>query len=320
MLQLGYWLSSEEHRPNDLVFCAKRAEEVGFDYAQISDHYFPWNDQQGQAPFVWSVMGGVAHVTRNLGLGTGVTCPTFRYHPALIAQAVATIASMIPGRFFFGVGSGELLNEHILGDPWPPASVRLEMLEEAVVIIRMLWEGKLKTYYGNYYTIENAQIYTLPDQLPPIIVAASGNDSAELAGEIGDGLMSTTPNTEAIDHFRQTGGKGKPLYAQVKVCWAEDEQAARKTAYKLWPSSAMPGALGNELAIPEYYEQTAKLVTEDEVAKLIVCGPDPKKHLQEIQKYIDAGFDHIAIHQVGNDQEGFFKFYAENILPKLKNI
>jgi len=190
MTEYGYALSSEEHPPNDLVRHAQRAEAAGFTFAAISDHFHPWIDQQGQSPFVWSVLGGIAHATSTLKLGTGVTCPTFRIHPAIIAQAAATVTAMMPGRFFLGVGSGENLNEHILGDHWPPAPVRQDMLAEAIAVIRQLWEGGYQSFDGSYYTVENARIYTLPHEPPPIVVAAGGPSAATLAGELADGLWA----------------------------------------------------------------------------------------------------------------------------------
>ncbi len=316
MAQIGYALSSEEHRPNDLVRHARLAEEAGFSFALISDHYHPWIDRQGQAPFVWSLIGGIAQVTRQLRLGTGVTCPTIRIHPAIIAQAAATAAAMMPGRFFLGVGTGENLNEHILGDRWPPHDIRLEMLEEAIQVIRLLWEGGTKSHWGMYYTVENAQIYTLPDELPPIMVAASGPESAEAAGQIGDGFISTAPKAELVQKFKAGGGNGRPTYGQLTVCWAENEATARQTAYKIWPNAGLTGELTQELPTPTHFEQAVKMVTEQAVAEKVICGPDPQRHLQAIQKYIDAGFDHIYIHQVGPNQEGFIQFYQREILPK----
>src|ERR671919_1218874 len=192
-MEIGYWLSSEEHTPNDLVRHARQAEEIGFTFAQISDHFHPWIDSQGHSPFIWSVLGGIAQGTERLQLQTAVTCPTMRIHPAIIAQAAATVAAMMPGRFLLGVGTGENLNEHILGDRWPPAAMRLEMLEEAVKLIRLLWEGEDVTHRGRHYTVENARIYTLPEDPPPILVAAAGEKATELAGRIGDGLIGTSP-------------------------------------------------------------------------------------------------------------------------------
>ncbi len=228
MTEIGYALSSEEHPPNDLVRFATQAEAAGFTFAAISDHFHPWVDAQGQSPFVWSVIGAIAHATSSLKLGTGVTCPTFRIHPAIVAQAAATAAAMMPGRFFLGLGSGENLNEHILGDHWPPAPVRQEMLAEAVELIRQLWEGGYQSFDGSYFTVENARLYTLPDEPPPIVIAAGGPSAAELAGRHADGLWSVAPKTDLIDKYREAGGKGA-IYGQVKMCWAADEQEARKT-------------------------------------------------------------------------------------------
>lgn len=315
MVQIGYAMSSEEHTPTDLVRHARLAEEAGFPYALISDHYHPWTDQQGQSAFVWSVIGGIAQSTLGLHLGTGVTCPIQRIHPAIIAQAAATAGAMLPGRFFLGVGTGENLNEHILGEKWPPYDVREEMLEEAVGIIRMLWQGGSRSHRGRYFTVENARIYSLPTQLPPIMVAAGGANSAELAGRIGDGLISTSPDKEVVQMFRRSGGRDKPTYGQLTVCWAENEEAARKTAFKYWPTAAVRGELSQELPTPAHFEQAAQMVKEEDVAKVIVCGTDPQRHLEQIQSYVDAGFDHVYVHQVGPDQEGFMSFYRREILP-----
>lgn len=320
MLEIGYSLSSEEHPPNDLVHYAHRAEEAGFTFALISDHFHPWIDKQGQSPFVWSVIGGISQVTENLRLGTGVTCPMIRIHPAIVAQAAATCAAMMPGRFFLGVGTGEALNEHILGDKWPPHDERAERLEEAIELIRRLWEGGEQTFRGCYYTVENARIYTLPDEPPPIIFAASGPKAAQIAGRIADGLVSTAPEEKIVQKFEEAGGKDKPKYGQMTVCWAADEQEAKRTAYEWWPNAAVKGELSQELPTPKFFEQAAKMVKEEDVAKEIICGPDAKRHLEMIQKFADAGFDHIYVHQVGPDQEGFFDFYEQEIMPKIAGL
>ena len=318
MTQFGYALSSEEHTPNDLVKYARRAEETGFSFALISDHYHPWINEQGHSPFVWGVIGGIAQVTERLQLGTGVTCPTMRTHPAIIAQAAATAAAMMPGRFFLGVGTGENLNEHILSERWPPHDIRLAMLEEAVDIIRTLWSGETISYWGNFYSVEDARIYTLPEELPPIMVAAGGEAAVEAAGQIGDGFISTSPKAELIQQFNKAGGVSKPCYGQVTVCWAQSEKEARRTAYEQWPNSALTGELSQELRTVAHFEQAARMVSEDDVAQKIVCGPDRGRHLENIQKFIDAGYDHVYIHQVGPDQEGFFRFYEQEILPELQ--
>jgi coenzyme F420-dependent glucose-6-phosphate dehydrogenase len=319
MTELGYALSSEEHTPNDLVRNARRAEEVGFTFALISDHFHPWIDRQGHSPFVWSVIGAIGHATERLRLGTGVTCPLIRIHPAIIAQAAATAAAMMPGRFFLGVGTGENLNEHILGHRWPPYDTRRLMLEEAVEVMRLLWQGGEQTHHGTFYTVENARLYTLPDAPPPIFVAAGGEASAELAGRIGDGLISTSPQEAVIKKFNAAGGKGKPRYGQVTVCWAADEAQARRTAYEIWPNAANEGELSQELPTPGHFEQVAKMASEEQVAKSIICGPDPQRHIQAIRKFVDAGYDHVYIHQVGPDQEGFLRFYERSILPEFQS-
>ncbi|MEA2585405.1 MAG: hypothetical protein QOF33_3490 [Thermomicrobiales bacterium] len=318
MVQFGYALSAEEHAPNDLVRHARLAEEAGFTFALISDHFHPWVDAQGHCPFVWSVIGGIAQATERLRLGTGVTCPTIRIHPAIIAQAAATSAAMMPGRFFLGVGTGENLNEHVLGDCWPEYDVRAEMLEEAIEVIRLLWQGGNQSHRGRHYTVENARLYTLPEEPTPIMVAAAGAKAGELAGRIGDGLIAVGPEAEVVQTFEGAGGAGKPRFAQATVCWAEDEATARRTAHELWAFSALPGELSQELPMPAHFEQATQIITEEMVAESIVCGPDPAKHVEQMQKYVDAGFDHIYIHQVGPDQEGFLRFYQQEVLPKLQ--
>jgi coenzyme F420-dependent glucose-6-phosphate dehydrogenase len=318
MFEIGYKLCSEEQTPDELIHYAHRAEGAGFDFAMISDHFHPWVDKQGQSSFVWTVLGGIAMVTERLKIGTAVTCPTVRIHPAIIAQAAATVAAMLPGRFILGVGSGENLNEHIFGDHWPEADVRLEMLEEAVSVIRLLWQGEQQSHRGTHYTVENARIYTLPDEPPPIMVAASGPKAAELAGRIGDGFITTSPDKELKQAFDKAGGKGKPCYAEMTVCWAEDEAEAARTALECWPTAAMGGELHQVLPAPAHFEQAAKMVKEEDIVKEILCGTDPEKHLKKINEYVDAGYTHIWVHQVGADQEGFFQFYEREVLPNLK--
>ena len=316
MVQLGYTLSSEEHPPNDLVRFARMAEDAGFAFASISDHYHPWVDRQGHSPFVWSVLGGIAQATERIEVMTGVTCPTIRIHPAIIAQAAATIAAMMPGRFLLGVGTGENLNEHILGDRWPAYDVRAEMLEEAIDVIRLLWDGGTQSFYGLYYTVENARVYTLPEQLPPILVAGAGPSSAELAGRMGDGFVSTAPKSEVVQAFEEAGGSGKPVYGQVHVCYSQNEAEARRMAYEIWPTAAVKGELGQELPTPAHFEQAAQMVTEDDVAQSVICGPDVQRYLDAIQEFVAAGFDHVYIHQIGPDQQGFIESAKRQILPE----
>jgi G6PDH family F420-dependent oxidoreductase len=318
MTKIGFALSSEEHTAQNLVANAKKAEELGFDFAFISDHFHPWTSKQGQSPFVWSVLGGIAQQTKKISVGTGVTAPIIRVHPAIIAQAAATVASMMEGRFILGLGTGENLNEHIVGEGWPPVDIRQDMLIEAVEIIRFLWEGGLQTFYGNYYTVEDARIYSLPKELPLIFIAASGNNSAEVAGKIGDGLISTSPDKSIVTSFEENGGKGKPKVGQLTVSYAKTEEAAIKQALEWWPNGGLKGKLSQELRIPSYFEEASQMVTPEMIQQEIVCGPDPKKHLAKIDEYVKAGFDHIYIHQVGSEQEDFFEFYKKNVLPVYK--
>ncbi|MFN2387991.1 MAG: TIGR03557 family F420-dependent LLM class oxidoreductase [Actinomycetota bacterium] len=317
MAEIGYSLSSEEHGARDLVRLARRAEEAGFPFALISDHYHPWIDRQGQSPFVWGVIGGIAVGTERLRLGTGVTCPIGRIHPAVIAQAAATAASMMPGRFFLGLGTGENLNEHILGEKWPQPAVRLEMLEEAIHIIRRLWEGGFKSHRGEHFTVENARLYSLPEEPPPILVAGNGRKAAELAARVADGFIGVAPDPDVVEAFATAGGEGLPRYGQVTVCWAETEEQATKTAHEWWPNAGIKGELSVELPLPRHFEQAAEMVDEEDIAETLACGPDPDLHLEHITRFIDAGYDHVYVHQVGPDQEGFFRFYEESVLPKL---
>jgi len=315
MVHLGYTLSSEEFRPNDLVAHARRAEETGFTFASISDHYHPWVDAQEHSPFVWSTLGGIAQSTERLEIMTGVTCPLIRIHPAIIAQAAATVADMLPGRFILGLGTGEYLNEHVTGAQWPPISKRQEMLVEAIAIMRDLWRGAYTTHYGDHYTVENARIYTLPETLPPIFVAASGPVSGALAGKHSDGLISTAPAAEVVTAFAGAGGDTTCVYGQLTVCWGKNKDEAVETALKIWPNAGLSGQLSQELALPLYFEAATELVTPDIIQEKITCGPDPEPILQKIGEYAKAGFTHVYLHQIGPDQEGFLDFAKRELLP-----
>ena len=319
MTAFGYALSSEEHGPLDLVRNARAAESAGFSFALISDHFHPWIERHPHSSFVWGLLGAIAGATDRLAVGTGVTCPTIRLHPAIVAHAAATAAALMPGRFFLGVGTGENLNEHILGDAWPEWDVRAEMLEEAVEVIRALWTGEVVSHRGRHYRVQNARLYTLPEEAPPIHVAASGPQMAELAGRIGDGFIGTGPDADLIQAYRSAGGDG-PQYGQVTLCWAESEREARRTAHEWWPTAALKGEVSQELPNPAQFTDLVSIVTEDQVAEAISCGPDPKPHLERIQAYLDAGYDHVYLHQVGPDQAGFLAFAERELLPALTSV
>jgi G6PDH family F420-dependent oxidoreductase len=316
MTRYGYFLSSEEFAPRDLLDQARMAEEAGFEALAISDHFHPWNDEQGQSSFVWSMIGALSQVT-SLPVTTLVTCPTVRMHPALNAQAAATAAVLTGGRFRFGLGSGEALNEHITGGDWPDADVRLEMLEEAVEVIRKLFTGDRVTHRGVHYTVRNARLYTLPEQPAPLYISGFGPRAAELAGRIGDGFVTMQPDASLVERFRKAGGEGKPVVGGLKVCWDSDRQRAVKTVHRLWPNEQLPGELPQILPTPEHFEQASTLVTEDMIADAVVCGDSPDDHVDAVSAYARAGFDEVYINQIGSDQRQFFDFYQNDILPRL---
>ncbi len=317
MTPIGYTLSSEENDAPSLVRQAARAEAVGFEFAGISDHFHPWVDAQGESPFVWGVMGAIAEATERLRLLTGVTCPTTRIHPAIVAQAAATAAQLLPGRFSLGVGSGENLNEHITGERWPAVADRQARLEEAIEVIRALWSGELTSHRGDHYTVENARIYSLPDEPPPLLVAVAGEQSVDLAARVADGIVGTAPKRESVERFRASAGADKPAYGQLHVCWAEEEADAIRTAKEIWPNGAISGSYFLELPLPGHFEEAAELVTDEDIAASIVCGPDPARHEAAIREYLEAGYEHVYVHQIGPDQDGFFSFYEREVLPRL---
>ncbi|MDQ3876898.1 MAG: TIGR03557 family F420-dependent LLM class oxidoreductase [Actinomycetota bacterium] len=319
-IKIGYKLSSEEHPAMDLVANARKAEEAGFDFALISDHFHPWIDRQGESPFVWAVLGGIARETQTLSVGTGVTCPSVRVHPAIVAHAASTVAAMMPGRFFLGLGSGENLNEHVHGDQWPQPAQRIEMLEEAIDVITELWKGEKTNHRGTYYTVQNARLYSLPDSPPPLIVAASGTKAAELAGRKADGVISTAPDDEVIKGFEKAGGSDKPRYAEVQVCYAAHEDDAKKTALEWWPNVGMGGNLSADLESPAHFDAVAELVRMEDIQDSISFGPDPEAHIEGIKKYVDAGYDHLCIHQIGPDQDSFISFYRDEVIPKIRQL
>jgi G6PDH family F420-dependent oxidoreductase len=315
-MRIGYFLSSEEFGPRELVRQARLAEEAGFHGLWISDHFHPWIDAQGESPFVWSTIGAIAQATERMHVTTAVTCPTVRLHPAIVAQAAATSAVLLDGRFTLGVGSGEALNEHILGDAWPAVNVRLEMLEEAVAIIRALWTGRQVEHTGPHYRVENARLYTLPETPPPIVVSGFGPKSIALAGRIGDGYCSTAPDGEAVERFRAGGGAGKLTQAGTKVCFGDDEAECVRTVHRLWPNEALPGELAQVLPNPAHFEQATQLVTEGMIAEAVPCGPDLERHVAALQGYADAGFAELYVQQIGPHQERFFEVFAREVLPR----
>jgi G6PDH family F420-dependent oxidoreductase len=315
-MKIGYFLSSEEFGPRELVAQAVKAQEAGFEDLWISDHFHPWNDEQGHSGFVWATIGAIAQAAPGMGVTTAVTCPTVRIHPAVIAQAAATAAVLLDGKFVLGVGTGEALNEHILGDRWPSAPERREMLEEAVEVIRLLWSGGVQSHGGTHYQVDHARIYDLPQQEPKIVVSGFGPRSIELAAEIGDGFVTVGPDAEAVEQFRSKAKRGRLVGGGLKVCYDADEKRARETAYRLWPNEALPGELAQILPTPAHFEQACELVDEDAATANVPCGPDLEKHIAAIRAYAEAGFDELYVQQIGPDQDAFFDAYREQVLPQ----
>ncbi|AKN16751.1 luciferase-like protein [Mycobacterium haemophilum DSM 44634] len=316
MTSLGYFLSCEEFPPDELVRQAVRAESAGFERLWISDHFHPWNGEQGHSPFVWSVIGALSQAC-SLPITTAVTCPIVRMHPAVVAQAAATCAVQLDGRFVLGLGTGEALNEHITGAHWPPSATRREMLKEAVDVIRSLFTGKQISHRGPYFTVDNARIYTLPARSPPIYISGFGPRSARLAGRIGDGYQSTMPSRELVSEFRDAGGVGKPTQAGFKVCYAPTAGEAISTAHRLWPNEQLPGELAQILPTPAHFEQASSLVPASAVEEAVPCGPDLKPYLDRIRAFSDAGFDEVYIQQIGSGQGRFFDFWESEVVPEI---
>jgi G6PDH family F420-dependent oxidoreductase len=316
-MRLGYFLSCEEYGPADLIEQAKAAEQAGFEGLWISDHYHPWLEEQGQSSFVWSMIGAISQVC-SLPITTAVTCPTMRIHPAIIAQAAATSAVLTGGKFTLGVGTGEALNEHILGDHWPTAGVRLAMLEEAVEVMRKLWEGRFVTHHGDYYIVENARIYTLPDQPPKVYMSALGPKAVKVAARIADGYIGLKPERELVQRFRDSGGGSKPAQGVFTACYAQTEDEALRIAHEMWRNVALPGELATVLPSPRHFEQASELVTPEMVKDLFVLGPDPARHLAMIEQYDKAGYDQIFVTNTGPHYRQLCDLYGKEVLPRVR--
>ena len=315
-MRIGYFLSTEEYAPDQLVEQARAAERAGFEGLWISDHFHPWNNEQGNSPFVWSVIGAISQVCE-LHVTTAVTCPMIRTHPSIVAQAAATSAQMLGGRFTLGVGSGEALNEHILGTVWPSADVRLEMLEEAVALIRELWTGKVITTQGKHYQVDHARIYNLPENPPDIYVSGFGAKATDLAARIGDGYINTAPDDELLGVFKAKSG-GKPAQAGAKVAYASSAEEGWEHAHRLWPNAGLPGELAQVLPTPEHFEQASELVTMESTRGSVVAGNDPAQHIEQIQAYEAAGYDELYVANMGPHFLEMIEFYGRDVLPKLR--
>ncbi|MCF0095154.1 TIGR03557 family F420-dependent LLM class oxidoreductase [Micromonospora sp. MH99] len=318
-MQIGYKLASEGFGPQEIIRQAVRAEEAGFDFVEMSDHFHPWLNAQGHSSFTWSVLGAIAARTTTLGLATGVTCPTVRYHPAIIAQAAATMALISDGRFTLGVGAGERLNEHVVGQGFPSVRGRHERLREALEIIRLLWQGGYQSYEGRHLQLEDARVFDLPDTPPVIAVAASGEASARLAAELGDGLFATDPDPSIVEHYRRADGSG-PRYAEVPLAWATDEQQAVQAVLQTSRWMVTGWKVMSELPNPVNFDAASAHVEEKHIRELFAVGPDPEPHVAKVRSYVDAGFDHIVLQNAGGDPDGFLDFFAADLSGRLRSL
>lgn len=316
-LAFGYTLSSEEHGPAMLVDNAVRAEEHGFSFVSLSDHYHPWISEQGHSPFAWAVLGAIAARTTTIDVGVGVTCPIMRIHPAVVAHAAATTSLLLDGRFFLGLGTGEALNEHITGERWPPPDVRREMLGEAVEVLRRLWTGETIDHHGTHFTVENARLFDPPGERIPVIVSGFGDAAIELAAQIGDGYWGHSPERHAIRHFVESGGSG-PRYAQVDVCWADDAASAHATVHRVWPTGGLSGQLSQDLPTWTHFEAAVTTVRQEDATATVPCGPDVEVYVDAVRQFDEAGYDHIYFHQIGPDQTGFIRFWDSELRPALE--
>jgi len=318
-MKIGYTLSTEEQGPKDLVATAVLAEEKGFDFLGISDHFHPWTPTQGQRPFSWSVIAAVGQATSRIEVLSEVVCPIMRYHPAIVAQAAATSQLFLDGRYLLGVGTGEYLNEHVVGEGWPHIAVRRLMLEEAIDIMRELWTGEMVNRYGEFFTVEAARLYTVPDSPPPIIVSAFGPKSAEMAGRKGDGFVSVAPERSIVETYERSADVVGPRYAQMTVCYGDDKEAAKQRVKKQWPNAGLSGQAVTELRTPEYFKQAFSNLTVDQATNGVVCGNNVDEYLEQMQKFADAGYTHVYLHDVSGNETAFIDFAAKELLPKLQD-
>jgi G6PDH family F420-dependent oxidoreductase len=318
-MEFGYTMLCEQTPPKQLVSDLERAEEIGFDFSVISDHYSPWLERQGHSAYAWSVLGAAAQATSRIGLMTFVTCPTMRYHPAVVAQKAATMGVLSDGRFTLGLGAGENLNEHVIGRGWPSADVRHVMLAEATEVINELFDGGYVSYTGMRITVDSARLYDLPENRVPVAIAASGKQSAKLAAEHGDALIAVEPEASVVADFDAAGGSGKPRYGQVAVCYGHDANEAAQYAAGQWAWSAGGWKVMAELPGPASFAAYSGFVRPDDIAAQVPCGPDLEPYLKAVRAYQDAGFTHLALVQVGAErQTEFFRFAESELLPALR--
>lgn len=318
MIHIGYTMMTEQAGPRELVDHVVQAEEAGFDFSVSSDHYFPWLRSQGHSPYAWSVLGAAAQATSRIPLMTYVTCPTFRYHPAVVAQKAATMQLLSEGRFRLGLGSGENLNEHVVGGGWPPVNVRHEMFEEAVGIIRALFEGGHVTHHGTHFDVDSARLWDLPDDLPPIGIAVSGEQSCSLAGRLADFVVATEPKPDLLTSFDRHGGEGKPRVGQLPVCYDTDRGAAVRRAHDQFRWFGGGWKVNAELPHPDSFDSATRFVRPEDVAGAIPCGGDVNDFVEAVRPFVDAGFTDVALVQIGGENQAeFLDWSAKTLLPAL---
>jgi len=316
--KFGYTLMTEQSGPRELVKYAVAAEEVGFDFEVSSDHYSPWLTSQGHAPHAWTVLGAVAHATSRVELMTYVTCPTMRYHPAVVAQKAATLQILAEGRFTLGLGSGENLNEHVVGEGWPSVAVRQDMLVEAIEIIRALHTGELTTWEGEYFRVDSARIWDTPDDAVPIAVAVSGDSSIERFASLADHAIAVQPSDDLIQKWDAEHGPGSRKIGQIPISWDPDEKTAIERAHDQFRWFGGGWAVNADLPTPAGFEGASQFVRPEDVAESIPCGPDLDKIAAAVKEYVDAGFTDVAIVQVGDVAQD--QFLAEAAAPLLKKL
>ncbi len=321
MAKFGYTLMCEQSGPKQLVRYAAAAEVVGFDFEVSSDHYSPWLTDQGHSPYAWTVLGAVAAATDSVELMTYVTCPTMRYHPAVVAQKAATLQILCDGRFTLGLGSGENLNEHVVGDGWPAVDARQDMLEEAMQIIRALHTGDLVTWVGDYFRVDSARIWDVPDQGVPIGVAVSGPKSIDTFAPLAEHLIAVEPDAELVKAWDTAHDGGSRKIGQMPVSWDTDEDAAIARAHEQFKWFGGGWAVNADLPTPAGFAAASQFVRPEDVAESIPCGPDLDRIVEAAKKYLDAGFTDLAIVQVGDEmQERFLAEAARPLLEMLRSL
>jgi G6PDH family F420-dependent oxidoreductase len=321
MTRFGYTLMCEQSGPSDLVRAAVRAEQAGFDFEVISDHYSPWLISQGHSPNAWVTLGAVAHATERVDLMTYVTCPIMRYHPAVVAQQAATVGMLSGGRFLLGLGAGENLNEHVVGRGWPPANVRHEMFDEAVRIIRSLFSGDYVNFAGRHFRVDSAKLWDVGEPPPRIGLAISGEQSAQLAGELADAMIAVEPESRLGELFDNAGGSGKPRIGQVPICWDPSRDAAIDRAHDQFRWFGGGWKVNAELPGPSAFAAASQFVRKEDVADSIPCGPDVDAHVAAVQEFVKAGFTDVAVVQVGGERQPEFLDWAEKeLLPALRGL